>query len=201
MITQLATVAIRASVRVSPATVPPKFVIRSKSRSRLLASESLSLASCAWATSGSRSVRSTRLAQPRRSGGAARQSPHRLGSRTASWGWRCPICFQDLGELGRHDLGGRLGAVERRGVEVQARYSPAAGESRGRAWSPVLAAPPRAGPPAIGFASPTLISTRASEGPNASRILFLTWFGVLVGRADIEPRQRSCPWRRAGSRP
>ena len=35
MMSQLATVAIKASVRVSPATVPPKLVIRSKSRSRL----------------------------------------------------------------------------------------------------------------------------------------------------------------------
>ena len=40
MISQLATVAIRARVRVSPATVPPKFVMRSKSRSRLLAEAS-----------------------------------------------------------------------------------------------------------------------------------------------------------------
>ena len=45
MITQLATVAIRARVLVSPATVLPKLVIRSKSRSRLLASDSLSLPS------------------------------------------------------------------------------------------------------------------------------------------------------------
>ena len=43
MISQLATVAIRARVRVSPATVPPKFVIRSKSRSRLFGQRLLEL--------------------------------------------------------------------------------------------------------------------------------------------------------------
>ena len=61
MMTQLATVAIKASVRVSPATVPPKLVIRSNSRSRSLASDSLSCSSSFLATSGSRSVRRTSL--------------------------------------------------------------------------------------------------------------------------------------------
>ena len=56
MINQLAIVAIKASVRVSPATVPSNRVIRSKSRSGLFARISLSVASIVLALSGSRSV-------------------------------------------------------------------------------------------------------------------------------------------------
>ena len=68
MISQLATVAIKASVRVSPATVEPKLVIRSKSRSRLFSSEVASAASWALATAGSRSVLRTNTVAPPRFG-------------------------------------------------------------------------------------------------------------------------------------
>ena len=195
MITQLATVAIRASVRVSPATVPPKLVIRSKSRSRLLASDSASLPSWAWATSGSRSVRSTRSGRGRgrRPAVAAALTISNRVRRVGDAGG-----FEDLGELGRDDLGRGLGAVEGRGVEVQ-RILAAAGERR-RERGAGLGGRRPPGAPAIGFASPTVISTRGQAGPNASRILSLTCVGVLVGRADVEPRQRLVLGRPGGSR-
>ena len=68
MINQLAIVAIRASIRVSPATVPSNRVIRSKSRSGLFARLSLSVASMVLAFSGSRSVRKINLLPAPRSG-------------------------------------------------------------------------------------------------------------------------------------
>ena len=60
MISQLATIAIRARLRVSPATAPPKFASRSNSRSgSLLQRGRQRLRAAASASSGSRFVRST----------------------------------------------------------------------------------------------------------------------------------------------
>ena len=61
MISQLATVAIKARLRVSPATVLPKLVIRSKSKSLLFSSALPRAVIWTFATSGSRSVRRVRV--------------------------------------------------------------------------------------------------------------------------------------------
>ncbi len=180
MISQLATVAIRARFRVSPATVPPKFPIRSKSRSRLLASESLSFSSWALATSGSRSVRRTSrvpvAAEPAvlDSPDSATAGAGLISNRVS--GLAMLACLRTLANSAETTSAGDCGAVEGRGVEVEFVLAPTR-ESRGR--GAVLAASPDGGADAtaIGLPSWAVISTRARLDPNASRIAFLTCSG------------------------
>ena len=197
MITQLATVAIRARVRVSLATVPPKLVIRSKSRSRLLASDSLSLPSWAWAMSGSRSVRSTSFVAS--AAGFLGDGSAALRISNRALGLAIPAASRTLANSAADDLGGSLGAVERRGVEAQ-RILPAAGESGRRARARSWKLPPRV-PPGIGF---RLADAHLHSGqcrPERLEDLVLDLLGVLVGGADVEPRQAGLvPGRPEGSR-
>ena len=175
MISQLATVAIRARLRVSPATVLPKLVIRSKSRSRLF-----------W--SAGRELVELRPGRPRargRSGGSASSGrpPERLPRSAAgatisnrAVGLAILACVEDLGELGRDDLRGRLRAVERGRVELQL-VLPAAGEpvDHGRRRRFASGRRRRRGGGDRLAGSPTVISTRCEAGPNALRIVSLTF--------------------------
>ena len=178
---QLATVAIRASVWVSPATVLPKVLIRSKRRSRLLASESLRAGELVLAASGSRSVSEDRGWSPRRTSlrpgpGEDLEPAVRVDD---------PAVPKDLGELGGDDLRGGLGTVERRGVEVQF-VLPAASEPIERRLRPW-----RVG----GGGGDGLLVAEGhldlgdSPVPNASTILSLTCDTSLGGRPDVEPGQ------------
>src|SRR5208337_569459 len=166
MITQLATVAIRARVLVSLATVPPKIVIRSKRRSRLLASDSLSLPIWAWAISGSRSVRSTRsvLAVPDSLAGASEISNRVVG-------FAMPAPSRTLANSAATTWAGAWVLLKAVVLKLRGYSRPPA--NRVVSAGLVLEASPAAAL-GIGFASPTVISTLARAGPKASMILFLT---------------------------
>ena len=176
MISQLATVAIMASVWVSPATVPPKFSIRSNSRSRLLASDSLSLSSWALATSGSRSVRRIRWTPVAADAEELAVGGRRLLDLEPRIGIGDPRLGQDLDELGRDDLGRRLRAVECRRVEVEIVFA-AARETR-RAASPRLCRRRRAAVPRSACRRWTSSRRAPGVGPNASRISCLDVLGL-----------------------
>ena len=121
MMTQLATVAIKASVRVSLATVPPKFVMRSKSRSRSLARVSCQLIEQCLGDVGLEVGAEDELG----SGGGGGRSVSVEASASGPTisnrdGWIGDLgAFEDLGEDSRNNLGRRLRAVKGRGVEVE----------------------------------------------------------------------------------
>ena len=149
MMIQLATVAIKASVRVSPATVPPKLVMRSKSRSRSLARVSLSVVEQGLGDVGLEVGAEDQLGSRQRRGRRRRSVAGAIGGRLTisnrEVGLTILALVENLGERGRNDLGGGLGAVERRGVEGQLVLAPA-GETVGQ--RPVPSWRPR--PPARG---------------------------------------------------
>ena len=129
MMTQLANVAIKASVRVSPATVPPKLVSRSNNRSGSSASVCLELLEHVLGDVGLEVGAENELGS--RLAGAADGS-----GGTGDLETRCGIgdlgFFQHLGEHGRDDLCGGLGAVESRRVDIQLVLAPPGETGRGR---------------------------------------------------------------------
>ena len=182
MISQLATVAIRARVRVSPATVPPKFVIRSKSRFGSFAQRRRQRRrAAAWATSGSRSVRSSSLVERRGrravAGGPARRP------RTASSGLAIPAPVEDLGDTRPRSPAGRLRRVlnvERVLARRPANRSVGVGRGLASAAASRRSARLRR----------RVISTRVEAGAERSRILSLTSgrsVTFVLGGADVEP--------------
>ena len=175
MISQLATVAIKARFRVSPATVLPKFVIRSKSRSRSF---------CERPPRASR-ARSGRPRARGRCGGSARSGDFAAGAASAAAagatisnrrvGLVIPACVEDLAEdRPRPTCAGDCVLWKAVVLNVQLVLPGRRRTGRPRPALPASRRP--AGSRRRGSALPgsAVITTRCRAGPNALRIASLT---------------------------